>query len=243
MSRRHRRWPRTVAFVAFVAAAGVGWAIYALHVSEVRVVGVSTLSPNDIITAANIRGGERILWTQMSRIARRVEAVPGVASARADRSLPATVVIRVTERVPVVRLDRHPGLVADPDGVIFPYERERALPVLVGWSGRAQPGARVDGLSRLVLGAIAGLPQSVRDGAQRIEVGRSVGLFLADGTEIRFGPPTDLDAKVRAALAVLDVAAARGEELAYVDVRAPNAPASRPRAPGPGPSPAASPAP
>lgn len=242
MRRRNGRWPRRLLVVAFLMTAGVGWAIYALRVSEIRVAGANTLPPSDIIEASGLRGGERILWTQMSRIARRVEGVPGVARARVDRSLPGTVVIGVTERSPIVRLDRRPALVADADGVVFPFDQRYALPVLVGWRGGARAGGRIDQLSRIVLHSMADFPSALSERAQRVEVGRSVTVFLADGTEIRFGSPTDLGAKARAAQVVLDAAAARGEELAYVDVRAPNAPASLKRG-APAPSPAAGSAP
>lgn len=234
------RWRRTIALAVVLGTAGIAYAVYALRVTEVRVVGTQTLSPNEIVTAAGLRGDERILWMQMSRTAREVERVPGVANARADRSLPGTVVIEVTERMPLARLDGRPALVSDVEGVLFPYDRERALPTLAGWKARARAGARLDAASRAVLEAVATLPRELRGRLRRVETGPPVTATLDDATEIRFGEPTDLEAKARAATAVLTDAAARGMELAYVDVRAPNAPASRRReAPAPSPTPEA----
>lgn len=232
------RWGRVVLAGAVTGAAAVGWAIYTLRVAEVRVVGAETLSANDVLSASGLHGGERILWTQMTAIMRRIERVPGVAEARVERSFPDTVVIHVDERRALATLDRRPALAADGEGVVFAYGGPR-LPVLVGWRGKARPGARLDAASRVVLRGIASFPGELLRRTQRVDGGPTLEVTLDDGTEVRFGPPKDIGAKARAALAVLSSAVERKTQLAYIDVRAPSAPATRPRgAPTPAPSPA-----
>ena len=214
-------------FGGIVLACAVGYAIYALRVTAVRVTGARTVSVNAVVRAAGLRGDERILWTKMSRIVRRVERVPGVAGARADRSLPGTVVITVVERTALVRLDSHPGLAADRDGVLFPFGPDDRVPTLAAWRGRAAAGSRLDDSSRIVLGAWPTFPARLRERARSIRIRPSLVVWLDTGTQIRFGALGDLEAKARAAQAVLDAVGGRAAELAYVDVRAPGAPASR----------------
>jgi cell division septal protein FtsQ len=155
-----------------------------------------------------------------------------------ERALPGTIVIRVTERAAMVLLGQ--GLAADAKGVVFAYARNTGVPDLVGWRARPHPGAVLDGGSRAVLAALQSFPPDLRRRVRRISLVGAVTMVLTDGTQIRFGQPTDLIDKARAATTVLADAARRHEALAYVDVRAPTVPAAADRVP-PTPSPGTSP--
>jgi len=219
-------------------------AVYLLKVTSIQIVGTSALSPNDVLAASGLRGGERILWMRTGRIAARIESFPSVQGVEVERTLPGTIVIRVTERVPLVTLGR--GLAADANGIVFAYPPNAHIPDLVGWRAPARPGAVLDGGSRAVLAALRVFPMELRGRLRHISLLGTVTMALDDGTQIRFGQPVDLDAKARAAVAVLATAAAKHEKLAYVDVRAPTVPASRDRTPPtqpPSPSPGTSPQP
>ena len=228
---------------------GVAYAVYALRVDEIRVTGVRTLDPRQVIEASGLKGGERILWIRLSSIARRIEMLPSVESVTAERSFPQTIVLNVSERLPLVRLGGRGGLAVDAQGYVFPSS-VASIPILEGWRGRGRPGTLVDRASIVVLRAYAEFPERLRTEAARLVVGPPMQLVLRDGTEIRFGFHVDLVEKARAAEAVL--AEESGTKLAYVDVRAPNVPVSRKRepptpvptsAPAPTPGPAASPEP
>ena len=232
---------RRVVLVIFVAAGCVAAAIYFLRVTAIEVEGTTALSPSQVLAASGLRGGERILWLRTGEVASRIERYASVASADVDRKLPGTIVIRVSERAAVVALGR--GLAADASGVVFAYPSVPAsTPALEGWRAPARPGALLDDASRAVVSALGGFPPELRRRVRRISLVGSVTMFLDDGTEVRFGQPDDLVVKARAAQAVLVYAAEHHEVLAYVDVRAPSAPASRDRTP-PSPSPTASAAP
>jgi cell division protein FtsQ len=175
----------------------------------------------------------------MGAVAARIEAFPGVAAVDVQRELPGTVVIRVTERSAAVLLDGTRGLAADATGIVFARRTSSGIPVLAGWRGVARPGAVLDPASRAVVASLASFPQALLRRVRRITLFGSVTIVLDDGTEVRFGQPTELPAKARAADAVLAVEADR--KLAYVDVRAPSAPASRDRTPPSSASPSPSP--
>ena len=185
-------------------------AVYVMRVEQVRVTGIRSLSASDVVRASGVRTGERILWLRLTEAERRIERIPAVASAVAERSLPGTVVIRVRERVPLARLDGARELVVDANGVVFAGRGEPVAPVLYGWK-QATPGkqrrklvavvegARVDVRSRRVLEAIPRFPSALREGVRKIVVEPSVVLTLRGGTQIRFGSINDLEAKAQVA--------------------------------------------
>ena len=230
---------------------GVTIAVYVMRVDQVRVTGIRSLSARDIVRASGVRTGERILWLRLTEAERRIERIPAVASAVAERSLPGTVVIRVRERVPLARLDGARELVVDTHGVVFAGRGEPVAPVLYGWKGPKRAGewkgsapiaegARVDVRSRRVLDAIPRFPSALRESARKIVVEPSVVLTLRGGTQIRFGSINDLEAKAQVAQAIL--ASERGQPVEYVDVRSPSVPVAKRRAP-PTPSPSLAPRP
>jgi cell division protein FtsQ len=204
-------------------------AVYTLRIDQVRVTGLRSLSPRAVIEASGLEPGDRILWIRLSLAARKVEAIPSVADAVAERSLPQTVVINVRERVPLVRLDKAPELFVDVEGRVFSGTNTDTVPALAGWRGRTRSGTSVDRVSRFVLEAFAKFPKSLRTKTRTIGVGPPLALRLHDGTLIRFGRLEDLEQKAAAAEAVL--AAEGGQKLEYVDVRSPTVPVVKNRAP------------
>jgi cell division protein FtsQ len=241
MKKPSQLWRLLFLSVAIGLLAGVGFAIYALRVEEIRVTGVRTLDPKRVIEVSRLRTGERILWLRLSVVTHRLEGIPAVRSVTVERSLPQTLIIRVRERSPLALLDSRPDLAADAEGRVFPAPSERRLPVLEGWHGKASPGASLDASSREVLNAFEAFPYTIRALTTRISVGPPLMLYLG-ATEIRFGSLDDLERKARIALAVLQ--AERGRPLEYIDVRAPSVPVSkRPAPPTPAPTPAPRPRP
>lgn len=219
------RLARPAVWVLGVSLLAVGtWVGAALRVERVRVEGLKDLSPELVGRVAALEGGERMLFTRMSRVAHRVEVLPGVARARAYRSFPSTVVVEVVERVALARLDGRPALGVDRDGVVFGVRPDAPLPVLVGWRGEPKEGRRLDAGTRLLLAGYGEFPPALRARVTRISGGDAALLLLTGDVEVRLGRAVRLRAKGAAAQAVLADAAARGMELEYVDVRAPSTP-------------------
>lgn len=219
---------RLVVATLFVLIAGVAYAVYTLRVEQIRVTGVRTLDPRQVIEASGLTGGERILWIRLSSVARRIERLAAVDSVTAERLFPQTIVLRVRERVALARLDVRPALGVDAEGRVFP-STDGSLPIVEGWRGPGRSGGLVDPASVRVLRAYAAFPERVRRAADRIVIGPPLSIVLNDGTEIRFGVHADLERKAQVADAVL--AAEAGRELAYIDVRSPSVPVSRKREP------------
>lgn len=215
--------------------AGVAVAVYTLRIDQVRVTGLRALSPRTVVEASGLEPGDRILWIRLSRAARKVETIPAVAEAIAERSLPQTVVINVRERVALAVLDRAPELAVDVEGRMFARSPGNQIPTIEGWRGRARAGSSVDDVSKLVLEAFDGFPTALRSATSSIVVGPPLVLRLRDGAEVRFGRLEDLAEKAVAAVAVLE--AERGTTLEYIDVRSPSVPVVRSRPPPPTPAP------
>ena len=235
MSRSNVLRRRLVFLLVITLVAGVGYAVYTMRIEEIRVSGLRTLDPKLVIERSGLRGGERILWVRLSSVAHRLEEVPGIETARAERSFPGTVVIHVRERAPIARAG---ALGVDRDGRLFPSTALNGLPAIEGVRAELKPGAIVDRGAQEVLDKFAGFPAELRKRTAGIVVGPPLILVLADRTEIRFGSHIDLAKKASIAEAILRTE--RGRELAYIDVRSPEVPVSRHRDP-PSPSPTSAP--
>ena len=225
---------RRFLILPLLVVTGVTIAVYVMKVEQVRVTGIRALSAADVVRASGVKTGERILWLRLTEAERRIERIPAVANAIAERSLPGTVVIRVRERVPLARLDGARELVVDSHGVVFAARGEPVSPVLYGWQGKKKEGGRVDVRARAMLDALPRFPSSLREAARKIIVRPSVVLTLRGGTQIRFGSINDLEAKAQVAQAIL--ASEKGQPVEYVDVRSPSVPVSK-RRPPPTPTP------
>jgi cell division protein FtsQ len=229
---------RTFLLLILVVVAAVTAGAYTLRVTQVRVTGLRTLAAADVIRASGVDIGERILWIRLSAAARRVESIPAVATATASRTLPGTVVIHITERRAVARLDGSADLVTDRTGRIFGSARaSRRLPVLTAWRP-TRSNRDLDGASRAVVRAYEGFPPALRRATARIVVRPLLELDLRSGIVVRFGRLDRLGAKAAAALAVLRAEA--GHEVGYIDVQVPTVPVV---GPPPTPTPAAAAAP
>lgn len=218
--------------LALAALGAIGWGGVVLRVERIRIVGLRSLSPDLVARVAALRGGERILFTRLDRVGDRVESLPAVRSTDVRRILPATVVIGVTERVPLAKLDTRPDLGVDDEGKVFALSTISPLPPLGAWGGRPEPGARLDPSTSVFLAAFSRFPEPLRIATAGLRGGADVALTLNDGTLVRFGRAELLEAKAAAAAAVLGDARARGVKLEYVDVRAPRTPVAGERATG-----------
>jgi cell division septal protein FtsQ len=126
----------------------------------------------------------------------------------------------------------------DGDGRVFVSDEAPRLPVVQGWTGRAAAGATLDQATVEVIDAFERFPAELRRRTAGINVGPPLTLLLTNGTQVRFGTHQNLQDKAVAAVAVL--AAERGKDLEYVDVRSPRVPVTRLRPP---PTPAPTPQP
>ncbi len=226
-----RRWrrrlrsarPYLISVAATAVVVVVVWAVMfstLLGVSHVRVVGVKRLSPAAVVSAARIGPGTPLARLSLGTIAGRVEALPAVADATVARSWPHTVVITVTERVPLATL-HHNGQwwLMDTSGALFAPSKalDHAYPI-------AAVPASADPRSRAEVGALLkALPTRLRGAVRRVSAhsADSITLTLTDGTLVRWGNAAQTGLKAR----VLDVlvGASKGRPKVY-DVSVPEEP-------------------
>ena len=229
--RRLRRVTVALSIVALVMAAAVATRTPLLDVDRITVRGAQRTSVEEVRRAAGVARGEPLLAVDGGAVARRVERLPWVASARVERAWPSTVEVQVTERVPVavVQVTDERAAVVDAEGwVVSIEERQADAPaqpeeplVLTGIAGRVAEGERLDDDARAALAVAAAVAE--RMPGEVASVSTELDATLVDGGAIRFGSAEDLAAKVTAAKTVLsDVDLAC---LELLDVRVPGSPA------------------
>ena len=102
-SRKRRRGAiyKPISFLLMCVAIALGVSVF-FKVAEVTVEGNSVSDTESIIVASGIQEGDYLFAINSSRVSSRIiEAMPYVEKVSVDRKLPGTVVINVTERVPV----------------------------------------------------------------------------------------------------------------------------------------------
>jgi cell division septal protein FtsQ len=224
--RRRRRIVRAVVAVAVVALAS--WAVWAsplLAVHQVRVDGATTLTAEQVRSAAGVPEGTPLLRVDVDAAAARVARLPQVADVSVTRGWPRSVVVTVVERRPVAVVEQAgTRSLVDASGVLFDTVTGEAPDGVVPLDV-ASPGPD-DPATRSALGALVSLPADVRaqvTGA-RATTGEDVTLALADGTAVVWGGADDADDKADALVALLaQVESGALDPAATIDVSAPRA--------------------
>jgi len=183
--------------------------------------------------AARIESGEPLLFLDTGAVEARIEAIPGIATAKVDTELPTTVVITVTERRPLGWAQAEGGgPVALLDGtgrVLRTVPEPPQLTHVVGAGALAEPGAQMaTGLMR----ALAALPPELQLRAESIQNLDGVVTLQLRGDppeagEVRFGPNRGMAEKGDVAAAILEDLRTRGQRVGVVDVSVPGAPVTR----------------
>ena len=228
-----RRNPLGAAALTLV---GLGLGVWAVinspifGIERIRVEGASALSSDEVRALAGVEPGTNLLRLSLDAVTASLQRSPWVRDAAADRSLPATLVLRVAER-------RAVGLIEDPAGSVVVAEdgvavsrTSAAPPDLPGLGTVAEPmapGERLRGVATLDLAASMEDPLLV-EVASIAEADGELLIQLRGGGRVEYGPLEQVSAKNRAVGELLAWAAERGLEIDYIDVRVPSAPALRP---------------
>ena len=191
----------------------------ALAARDVVVTGQRELGEARVRGAAAVPLGVPLARQDVDAIARRVTALPQVASARVERRWPHTVEVAVVEREPVLAI-RQPDGFALVDALGVAYETRSRVPdgVLLA---DADPGA-VPLLTDLGVVAAA-LPTELRDRVERVRATAAddIVLELRSGTTVRWGDASESPLKAQI------VEALRSSRTSTIDVSAPHTPATR----------------
>jgi cell division protein FtsQ len=227
MSRAPARRLAIVAFGLLVVGTAAWMASRSpiLDVDRIVVVGNARTGVDEVLAASDLARGDALVWLDQSAARDGVERLPWVREAAIAREWPDTVRITVEERLPAAWVDAGEGraLVVDRSGRVLAVESPApvALPQLLDVTTFAEPG----GLIRPAVGArIAGAltPEALTLVRTISATEQQASAVVASGQEVRLGRPTEIDDKMRAALAVLARPEVAGRS--YVDVSAPSTP-------------------
>jgi cell division protein FtsQ len=229
--RRLKRVTLALSLAALVVALAVATRTPLLDVDRVTVTGTERTSVEDVTQLAAVDRGTPLVSVDPGAVARRVEELPWVASARVERAWPSTVKIQVTERVAVavVQVTDERAAVVDAEGWVVSIESRSAdAPadpagplVLTGIDERVAEGERLDEEARAALAVASALAERLPGAVSAVST--DLDAELVDGGSIRFGSVEDVDAKVTAARTVLEHVDTTCLEL--LDVRVPGSPA------------------
>lgn len=194
-SGMYRRRRLVAALVVVAVLAGIGFGVRALlysglaDVESVQISGLSAVRSADVQNAADITTGAPLAEVDTDAIAKRVAALPAVASVSVGRSWPHTVTVAVTERVALASVSTPRGVqLVDAGGAVYPGTPKPGLPALI--FGAVGPD---DPATRAAVAALTALPDSVRTQVQTVDATvagaapAQVTFGLSGGRQMRWG--------------------------------------------------------
>ena len=197
---------RLIIWSIVLAAASIALALVlyftpAMAARSVVVIGVGTVTREEVVDAAQVRLGTPLLQIDTDAVADRVAGIRRVASARVQREYPSTLRISIVERIPMVVKDFPDGPhLFDRDGVDFATAPPPpGLPYIeVEHPGPADPPTKA------ALQVMTALRPEVVAQVSRVAAPSvsSVTLTLADGRTVVWGT-TDRTAEKAEKLAAL----------------------------------------
>jgi len=198
-----------------------------LDVDTVRVEGNDRTPDERVLDQAGIVEGDQLIDLDLRQAGERVAELPWVDTVRLHRGVDGQVAVRLTERTPVaVAGEGDDAVLVDAEGRVLARGTEDpalagSLVRLAQLPGQPEPG------QFLAPTAAAGLELAARLGAAApglvIDLSDERALVgILGATEVRFGPATQLDAKVRSLRTVLDQVDLTCAAL--IDVRSPGSP-------------------
>ncbi|MFI9821332.1 cell division protein FtsQ/DivIB [Streptomyces sp. NPDC052013] len=237
LGRRHLRVIVVLAIVLAFTGSGAFWLLYGsdlVRAEKVSVSGTRILTPEQVREAADVPLGEPLISVDTDAIASRVSRkLPRIDTVDVDRSWPHGIVLKVTERTPVLLVQKGGKFIeVDEEGVRFATvsRAPKGVPTLeltVSRTGSAAAGLRRFGEDRLVREAVRvarAVPDSVARTTRSVKV-RSyddISLELKDGRTVAWGSSEKGAAKGRTLTALMKAA----PHARHFDVSVPTAPAS-----------------
>jgi cell division protein FtsQ len=222
--------------VLALLAALAAWAAWTLatlpafHLQSLTVDGVEYVERSQVVARAAIDPNLNV-WLLDTRAAeRRIEAIPYVLRARIHRTLPGHVRIEVVERAPeaCVRFAGGASVTVDAprrvlalgcaDAPLRFYDLRARRPASPGEFLQDSELLRLQADERTLTGLGANYRNFEHDGFDGLRT------TLPGGVTVLFGDEDDLAAKQRLVDPILERLGSRAEDVATLDLRAPNAP-------------------
>jgi cell division protein FtsQ len=198
--------------VLLLTAAGIFWVRHALYAAKiltlekVRLIGLETLKPEEVLKEANIRRGTNLLELDLDGILKGLKKDPRVRTVALKKIFPNRLEIRIEERRPVLQVYAPRGhlyYLIDEDGYLLPNPSQKPPAEFLVFEDRKvagfpeHPGARYfsKNLEKL-LNYFEGLendPLITEEHVRRVRVDE-IGfwtLVTEDGIEFRIGEDFD----------------------------------------------------
>ncbi|MER5380611.1 FtsQ-type POTRA domain-containing protein [Streptomyces sp. NPDC002688] len=232
---RLRRLHRLIILLIAVVLAGAAsvWILYGspwLRVERVSTSGTRVLTAGQVEEAADVPVGSPLISVETEAIeARLLRKLPRIDSVDVVRSWPHGIGLEVTERTPVLMVEKGAKFVeVDAKGVRFATvsDAPKGVPVLELTVSRPAVLRRfpVDRLVREAVRIAGDIPDSVARDTRTVKVRSydAVSLELRGGRTVEWGSAEKGRAKARTLLALMKA----DPEARHFDVSAPTAPAS-----------------
>jgi cell division septal protein FtsQ len=196
-------------------------------VDRIEVSGEFTLPPATVITIAGVHYGERLFAVDVMAALSQLRADPRIKTAEVQIRPPRAVLLRITERQPVVALmiGKQFALLDDDLMVVSVGPYTAGLPEVVDRI-RGTPWARagapiVSEAARVALLALPAIPRQLGADVRRLVVapGPDLTLVLRSGLEVRAGGLRGLGERLAQVPPVLAALRARGIAISAVDLR------------------------
>jgi cell division protein FtsQ len=213
---------------ALAIVAGVAWALLGsslLVVRAVQATGTPLVSRSRILAAAGIKLGTPLIRIDTATLARRIEQITQVQSARVSRTWPDKVVITVQDRVPALAVaqDGQFALV-DEFGVIVRWAKTRppGMPLLQS-AGEPVTALRGSAAVRAAVAVLHQIPATLRRRLVSVQApaADAVEVILRGRITIVWGSPGRSAAKAR------ELAALMRTDASYYDVSDPGTAVTR----------------
>jgi cell division protein FtsQ len=228
--RAHRRPWRTRGVVAAASLLVLGLGVLGFVRSSyfaadhISVEGAMRLAPGRVLRIGGVERGQNVVTMDTAAIERRLEADPWISSASVTTDLPDTVVVRITERIPVASVQTHQGweVVAADGVVVATASKEPHLPTVTS----VVPGQDITALGARALGA---MDDGLRARVSALTVGTDgvARLVMDDGVTVSYGALDEVTSKAQALAAVLAWADEGGAHVEQIDISVPGAPTAR----------------
>lgn len=237
--RGSRKWSMPLLAALLLASlAAMVWVYLftdVLDVRRVEVRGNRSLSADYLRSISGITPYTHILKMDVRAVERAILAEPYVLRVEVRRRFPHTVILEVTERIPVGCLQQNGRFhLVDREGLVVESadSRREGVPEITGLRPPLlYPGVKVeDPRFEDVARILEEIPEELRERAEEVGYAEGEGYYLvASETKVIFGECDDLERKAEIALAAMQDIAPRYGQLLYIDVTYPDHPAIRPR--------------
>lgn len=236
--RRSRTGVRILIGAALVASlAALVWVYMftgVLNVRRVEVRGNRRLDSAYLRSISGITSDTHLLKMDVGSVERAVLAEPYVRNVRIRRRFPRTVILEITERLPIGFLIQNGRYhLVDEEGVVV-ESRDAPEEGLLEITGVElpilYPGSRVDDQRfREISALLKELPEELLEGSVRVGFAEGEGYYLQTAkTRVIFGGCSEIARKGEIALMALREILPRYGSLQYVDVTFPDYPAVMP---------------